>query len=235
MKKLTIILLVIFVLIQSNVFAQDETQVLEWKKFNIEFTAGVLNATPVGIQAKSIRDAYKLAEDFNRNFKGALLPKTSAHVGINFTYRLHPSLGLGTGMTYTPKGYWDFTFDESFDIKSKNFTTVDYFEVPLFIKGYFKNNKIALRFGPVFNFTVISKQRNIVTINGEKEKEKYRLGENGTLLPKELVPGIETGLSFGNLNGLHGDFQFQYMGTMFTDSDVRSIVFKVGVAYTISK
>lgn len=230
-----VILLFVCIGLFSYSQAQNNTIDLKTNKFNIEFVAGVLNATPVGIQAKGLRSFYNELDDMPGSLKGSLLPKTSAYVGINFDYKVHPSLGIGTGLTYTPKGYWDFTSDKDLDFKSKKFTTVDYFEMPLFIKGYFSNNRLAFRFGPVFNFTVISKQRNITTIGDDKDKEKFRLGENGTALPKEIVPGIETGLSFGNLNGLHGDFQFQYMGTMFTDSDVRSIVFKLGIAYTISK
>lgn len=205
-------------------------------RINVQLVAGILNSTPVGIEAAMIRNGINEMEDANSSYSGSLLPKTSAYVGFNIDYQFHKVGAIGTGLTYTPKGYWLFENDEATDTKSRVFITVDYFEIPIFYKEYFKNDKLSLRFGPVVNLTVISKNRTITTIAGEEEKEKSRLGENGDPLPREVVPGFEAALGFGNIGGFHGDFQFQYMGSTFgKDIDLRSVVFKVGVGYTFSK
>ncbi|MEZ5007251.1 MAG: outer membrane beta-barrel protein [Chitinophagales bacterium] len=207
-------------------------------KINVQFVAGILNATPVGVEARMMRNQIKDMENSNSSYSASLLPKTSAYVGVNVDYQFHKIGAIGFGVTYTPKGYWFFEKDTDLDLRKKTFITVDYFEIPIFYKEYLMDNKFAVRFGPVINLAVISKNRTITTIAGEKTKEKSRLGENGDPLPREIVPGFEAAVSFGDLGGFHGNFQFQYMGSMFKDQaemDLRSVIFKVGVGYTFSK
>lgn len=205
-------------------------------KINVQFVAGGLNATPVGITAKMMRENIGEMEKEDNAYSGKLLPKTSAYVGVNVDYQFHRVGAIGFGVTYTPKGYWLFERNTDQDSRTKTFITVDYFEIPFFYKEYLMDNRFAVRFGPVINIAVISKNRTITTVAGEKTKEKSRLGENGDPLPREIVPGFEAAVSFGDLGGFHGNFQFQYMGSMFNDDmDLRSIVFKLGVAYTFSK
>lgn len=220
--------------------AQDASSTIKQKpgkgKINVQVVAGVLNSTPVGVGARNFREDINNKEKLNPQFNGGLFPKTSAYVGFNLDFQIHEMGAFGTGLTYTPKGYWNFSNEENISLKTKQFITVDYFEIPFFYKAYFRNGKMSLRFGPLINFLVISKDRTIVDLNGQKTKEKSRLGEKGGPFPKEIVPGLEAAFSFGNMSGIHGNLQFQYMGSMFKNNmDLRSIIFKLGIGYTFSK
>lgn len=233
-----ILILLVFISSTQLIAQEEENSNLDPKKghINVQFVAGFLNSTPVGLEARSIRNGIDETTANNSSYSASLLPKSSAYVGLNVDYQFHKIGAIGFGLTYTPKGYWFFEKDTDLDMRKKTFITVDYFEIPIFYKEYLMDNKLSIRFGPVINFVVISKNRTITTIGDVKEKEKSRLGENGDPLPKEIVPGFETALSFGNLGGFHGNFQFQYMGSMFKDDiDLRSVIFKLGVGYTFSK
>lgn len=204
------------------------------KTINFEFMAGYLATPVVGVEAKMMRDAIRDAEDADPDFKGSVLPKSSAYVGILVDYRFHRLVGIGTGIVYTPKGYWNFTKNDDFDFKRKAFYTVDYFEFPLFLQIY-AHPKVWFRAGPVFSFAGITKVR-IITMDGDdKEKEKYRFGENGSPRAKEFVPGLEAAVNFGNPSGFHGTFGVQYSGTMYEDIDVKPIMFRLGFGYTLTK
>lgn len=240
MKNILCIITLLF--IHTTLFGQEPNPSSEKKgpgkgKINVQFVAGLLNSTPVGITAKAIRDDYQTRESDVPSFSGGLFPKTSAYVGFNLDFQVHKVGAIGTGLTYTPKGYWNFKQEQIFtaNLRTKQFITVDYFEIPFFYKEYFNNKRMSLRFGPVINFAVLSKNRTISKFEDEKTKEKTRLGENGGPLPKEIVPGFEASFSYGNMAGIHGNIQFQYMGSIIKEADLRSVIFKLGIGYTFSK
>ncbi|MDX2002713.1 MAG: outer membrane beta-barrel protein [Chitinophagales bacterium] len=205
-----------------------------FRKVNFEFMAGYLNSPVVGVGARSLREGIDATEDIFPSYSGAVLPKSSAYVGILVDYRFHPLVGIGSGMVYTPKGWWIFEQNDITDVRIKTFYTVDYFELPLFLQIYARP-KLSFRAGPVISFAGITKTRIVTKDNGDRDVEQYRFGENGTRLAREIVPGIEAALTFGNLSGLHGTFGVQYSGSFYEGYDIRPIAFKLGIGYTISR
>ncbi len=218
---------------------------------NVEFTAGINNTTPVGIDAKAVRNALSNRKDLFNGYSGSLLPKTAAYVGFLIDYQFHEVGALGFGLIYTPKGLWLFEknvpeggFLSSID-KRKTFVTVDYFDIPIFFKEYFRNQKLSLRFGPVISMALLSKVRITSEDDGEKTMEKYRLGEgtNDEIFyeglvnetPKFIVPGFEAALNFGNTAGWQGTVVVGFSGSMFENADLKSIIARIGISYTFTK
>lgn len=214
---------------------------------NIEISAGLNNTTPLGVQPKSLRDRLEDGNGQYRTYSGKLLPKTAAYVAVLIDYQFHEILALGTGLMYTPKGFWMFENEVYIDVawtrahKRKTFVTVDYFDLPIFFKFYTKKQLISFRFGPVISMALLSKVR----IQTDGEKQKYRLGEGRSdvviydeipnTTPKFIVPGFEAALSIGNTGGLQGTCVVGFSGSMYENSDWKSFVARLGLSYTISK
>lgn len=205
-----------------------------YKTLNFEFMAGYLNSDVVGVDAREIREGIRNREDNDPDYSGSLSPKSSAYVGILLDYRFHRLVGIGTGLVYSPKGYWQFNKFEDVDARVKNFYTVDYFEFPLFLQFY-PHQKVWFRVGPTISFAGITKVRIVTKVGEDKDKEKYRFGENGSLRAKEIVPGLEAALSFGNPSGWHGTFGVQYSGSMYEEIEMRPITLRLGFGYTLSR
>lgn len=204
------------------------------KTVNFEFMAGLISSPVVGVDAKQIRTAFNNLEDADPSFSGSVLPKTSAYVGILVDYRFHELVGIGTGMVYSPKGYWVFEKQSDVDFSRKSYYTVDYFEFPLFLQIY-AHPKVWFRAGPVFSFAGITKVRIKTQLGDDKEKEKYRFGEKGSPLAREFVPGLEADVNFGNPSGFHGTFGVQYSGSLYQDLDVKPVMLRLGFGYTLVK
>ncbi len=204
------------------------------KTVNFEFMAGLISSPVVGVDAKQLRTNFQDREAFNPDFSGSVLPKTSAYVGILVDYRFHEIVGIGTGMVYSPKGYWVFEKETDIDFRRRTYYTVDYFEFPLFLQVY-AHPKVWFRAGPVFSFAGITKVRIITEDGNNSEKEKYRFGENGSPIAREFVPGLEAAVSFGNPSGFHGTFGVQYSGSLYVEQDVKPVMFRLGFGYTLTK
>ncbi len=204
------------------------------KSLNFEFMAGLISSPVVGPDAKQIRNSISDREAADADFSGSLLPKTSAYVGILVDYRFHELVGLGTGMVYSPKGYWVFEKNEDFDFRRRSYYTVDYFEFPLFLQIY-AHPKVWFRAGPVFSFAGITKIRILTEVGDTKEKEKYRFGEKGSPVAREFVPGLEAAVSFGNPSGFHGTLGVQYSGSLYEDIDIKPVMLRLGFGYTLVK
>src|SRR5688500_8739180 len=106
-------------------FAQKER--IAKGKVGFEFMAGYLNTSPVGVYARQLRNTIRTNEIITPGYSASLLPKSSAYVGILFDYHFHDIVSLGTGIVYTPKGWWLFEKNTLTNRRVKNFNTVDYF------------------------------------------------------------------------------------------------------------
>ncbi len=228
---LPILLLPLLLQAQTTVVVEQPNT---FKTFTFEFMAGYISSNVVGVEAKQIRNSIRDREDADPDYSGSLAPKSSAYVGILADYRFHRLVGIGTGIIYTPKGYWQINKYNDIDAKVTNFYTVDYFEFPLFLQIYARP-KLWLRAGPVFSFAGITKVRIITKVGDDKQKEQYRFGENGSPRAKEFVPGLEASMSFGNPGGFHGTFGIQYSGSMYEDIEIRPVMFRVGFGYRLVK
>lgn len=242
------------VLIFLTAYAQESPPRKDPQKgaINVEFTTGLNNTTPVGIDAKGLRALMEDQENVYPGYKGALLPKTAAYGGFLVDFQFHEVGALGFGFLYTPKGLWLFESNLPSALaqpagldQRKTFITVDYFDIPIFYKEYLKNKKISIRFGPVISMALLSKVRVQTELAGEKEKLKYRLGEGtddsvyytqlANERPKFVVPGFEAALNVGNTGGLQGSVVFGFSGSMLESVDLKSFIARLGVSYTFSK
>lgn len=226
-------ILIITSLCTTALWAQEE-ETDPKGRLSIEFMAGYLNSPPVGSYAIAIREQAQTLSDINPSYSGKLLPKSSAYTGILVDYRVHKLMSIGTGIVYSPRGWWFFETDSDLDLKVRNYYTVDYFEFPLFMQFY-PADWFWFRLGPVLSFAGITKVRIITEEGGEQSKEKYRFGEKGSPLAKELVPGLEGMFHFGNPEGAHGSIGVQYAGSVYNDLDIRPVVLRIGFGYTLSR
>lgn len=225
-------ILLLLIAASTTLWAQNDSSVTG--KLSFEFMAGYLNSPPVGSYAKEIRSQADLLADIDGNYSGKLLPKSSAYTGILVDYRVHKIMSIGTGLVYSPRGWWFFEDFTDTDTRIRNYYTVDYFEFPFFLQFY-PTDWFWFRVGPVMSFAGITKVRIITDENGETSKEKYRFGENNSPLAKELVPGLEGMFHFGNPNGAHGSLGVQYAGSVYNDLDIKPVVLRIGFGYTLTK
>lgn len=228
-----IYLLVVLILAGAASLQAQEQERISGGKLNFEFLAGYLNSPPVGVYARQIKEDAKDQAAAMTGYKGKLLPKSSAYTGILVDYKIHPLLGIGTGVMYSPRGWWFFE-DFPGGTRVRNYYTVDYFEFPVFLQVY-PTDVFWFRLGPVLSFAGITKVRIVTEANGETSKEKYRFGEKGSPLAKELVGGLETMFHFGNPNGAHGSIGVQYAGSVYQNIDIKPVVLRIGFGYTLTK
>src|SRR5688572_7900569 len=73
---------------------------------NTEVVAGFGLSMAVGATAKDIRDLIEEAEEDFEEYSGCLAPKSTAYVGMTVDYRFHSRAAFGTGLVYTPRGFW---------------------------------------------------------------------------------------------------------------------------------
>ncbi|MEX2590761.1 MAG: outer membrane beta-barrel protein [Chitinophagales bacterium] len=250
--------LIFILLLYSNLSAQDKKSRVqkdpEKGAINIEVTAGLNITTPVGVSVNNINAAIENRSKIYPDYEANLYPKTAAYVGVLFDYQFHEIAAIGSGLMYTPKGFWLFEDNVTepgltnpiFYERRKTFITVDYFDIPLYIKTYFKNGLISLRFGPVISMALLSKVRIEAQSNGQHEKDKYRLGEGSNSfihqysdlpnsIPKFIVPGFEAVLNIGNTGGLQGSLVIGFSGSLIEAVDIKSIIARLGISYTITK
>jgi hypothetical protein len=155
-------------------------------------------------------------------------------VGIFVVYHFHDKVSIGTGIVYTPKGWWVFEKDAVRDYGRKEFNTVDYFEFPLFLQVY-PHRLVWFRAGPVFSLAGVTKTRIVTTTGSTRVKEQYRFDENGSNIASTFVPGLEADLSIGNPAGFHGTIGIQYSGSFYENIDIKPVVLRLGFAYTLVK
>jgi len=223
----------LLLLVATTLTAQEKPK-NGFKTLNFEFMAGLISSPVVGVDAKAIRNSISEREADNPNFSGSVLPKSSAYVGILVDYRFHENVSIGSGMVYSPKGYWVFEKNEATDFRNRTYYTVDYFEFPLFLQVY-AHPKVWFRAGPVFSFAGITKVRILTDRGNETTKEKYRFGENGSPTAREFVPGLEAAVSFGNPSGFHGTVGVNYSGSLYEELDVKPVMLRLGFGYTLVK
>src|SRR6187455_1105669 len=97
--KIIITLLSLSLFLLSTTKSQESAPKKDPQKgaINVEFTAGINNTTPVGIDAKGLRQIIDGQEMVYEGYKGALLPKTAAYGGFLVDFQFHEVGALGFG------------------------------------------------------------------------------------------------------------------------------------------